>query len=442
MGWLIDTSNLLDHPAAATRPRTAPPQYRSAVHARRARATTPRVASRARIGAALFVIVAIACDRTARDHGPATDASPEQMTPVIARALQAPVPFAGSDGRMHLVYELATTNFSSGDAILERLELLDQATQSVVTALDRAALATRLQPAGRRDTVDRLAPSMTATLFLHVVVDDADRVPDALAHRLTVRALAAPPDRQMITDVTALVDVDRRVVPLLSPPLAGGGYVAGDACCDAIRHTRAILPIDGALHVAQRFAVDWEQVDGEGRIYRGPRADVRSYAIYGKEALAVADATVASVMDGAPEQVPGAYPAGIDPAHADGNAVVLDLGHGAYALYAHLQPRSIRVTAGQAVRRGDVLGLVGNSGNSIAPHLHFHVMDGRSPLASNGLPSVLRGFTITGVATSTTAFDDAEATGEPLAVRRVEPATRHEGQMPLDLSIVGFDTSR
>jgi murein DD-endopeptidase MepM/ murein hydrolase activator NlpD len=202
-----------------------------------------------------------------------------------------------------------------------------------------------------------------------------------------------------------------------------------------------ILQIDGALHVAQRFAVDWEQLDGEGRIYRGPRADVRSYAIYGKEALAVADATVASVMDGAPEQVPGAYPVGIDPAHADGNAVVLDLGHGAYALYAHLQPGSIRVAAGQAVRRGDVLGLVGNSGNSIAPHLHFHVMDGPSPLASNGLPSVLRGFTITGVATSTTAFDDAEATGEPLAVRRVAPATRHEAQMPLDLSVVGFDTA-
>jgi hypothetical protein len=33
-----------------------------------------------------------------------------------------------------------------------------------------------------------------------------------------------------------------------------------------------------------------------------------------------------------------------------------------------------------------VLGLLGNSGNTDAPHLHFHVMDGPAPLASNGLP--------------------------------------------------------
>jgi hypothetical protein len=55
---------------------------------------------------------------------------------------------------------------------------------------------------------------------------------------------------------------------------------------------------------------------------------------------------------------------------------------------------------------------------------------------------VLRGFTITGVATSTAAFDDAEATGEPLALRPVEPPTQHEAQMPLDLTIVGFPASR
>jgi Peptidase family M23 len=392
------------------------------------------------IGVALVAGFAfVRCDATTPTRAPA---SAEQLTPVIARPLQAPVPFAGSDGRVHLVYELETTNFSSGDGILERLEILDQATEAVVAVLGRAEVATRLQPAGRRDTVDRLAPSMAATLFLHVTVADAAHVPRGLAHRLTVRALAAPPDRQLITDVAARVDIDRWTVPLLSPPLAGDGYVAGDACCDAIRHTRAILPIDGGLRVAQRCAVDWEQLDGEGRIYRGAREDLRSYTIYGKEALAAADATVASVTDGAPEQVPGAYPTGIDPANADGNAVVLDLGHGAYALYAHLQPGSIRVAAGQAVRRGDVLGLVGNSGNSIAPHLHFHVMDGPSPLASNGLPYVLRGFTITGVATSTAAFDDAEATGEPLALRPVEPPTQHEAQMPLDLTIVGFRASR
>jgi hypothetical protein len=353
----------------------------------------------------------------------------EQMTPVVVTLRHAPVPFVGSDGRTHLVYELWVTNFSSADAVLEQVQVLDAATQAVVATITGAALASRLQPAGQRDAVDRRAPRF----------ERPAAVPGALAHRLTVRALAAPPGRQRITGVTGRVEVDRRPVPVLGPPLAGGGYVAGDACCDAARHTRAILPIDGAPRLAQRFAVDWEQLDGEGRIYRGPREDPRSYTIYGREVLAVADAVVAGVTDGLPEQTPGTYPTAIEPAQADGNAVVLDLGGGAWALFAHMQPGSIRVKPGQVVRRGDVLGLVGNSGNSVAPHLHFHVMDGPSPLASNGLPYELRAFRITGVGESTAAFDHAEATGEPLALRRIEPPTRHASQMPLDLAIVDFE---
>ena len=58
-----------------------------------------------------------------------------------------------------------------------------------------------------------------------------------------------------------------------------------------------------------------------------------------------------------------------------GNHVVLDLGHGEYALLAHMQRGSVRVRVGDRVRTGDVLGLTGNSGNSSEPHLHFHVQD-------------------------------------------------------------------
>jgi murein DD-endopeptidase MepM/ murein hydrolase activator NlpD len=76
--------------------------------------------------------------------------------------------------------------------------------------------------------------------------------------------------------------------------------------------------------------------------------------------------------------------------------VILDLGQGRYAFYAHLQPGSLRVKLNDKVRRGQVLGLVGNSGNSTEPHLHFHVCDGNSPLASNGLPYVITEFQVQG----------------------------------------------
>ena len=67
-----------------------------------------------------------------------------------------------------------------------------------------------------------------------------------------------------------------------------------------------------------------------------------------------------------------------------------------YAFYAHLQPGSLKVKLGDKVRRGQVVGLVGNSGNSTEPHLHFHVSDANSPLGCEGLPYALDAFEVQG----------------------------------------------
>jgi murein DD-endopeptidase MepM/ murein hydrolase activator NlpD len=44
------------------------------------------------------------------------------------------------------------------------------------------------------------------------------------------------------------------------------------------------------------------------------------------------------------------------------------------------------VKVGERVKQGQVMALVGNSGNSTEPHLHFHVADANSPLGAEGLP--------------------------------------------------------
>jgi murein DD-endopeptidase MepM/ murein hydrolase activator NlpD len=69
-----------------------------------------------------------------------------------------------------------------------------------------------------------------------------------------------------------------------------------------------------------------------------------------------------------------------------GNHVILDVGGGYYAFYAHLVPGSVKVKVGDRVKKGQQVGLLGNSGNSTAPHLHFHMGDKNSPLGSEGLP--------------------------------------------------------
>lgn len=61
----------------------------------------------------------------------------------------------------------------------------------------------------------------------------------------------------------------------------------------------------------------------------------------------------------------------LNPAKPAGNHVVLGAGS-EEILIAHLKKGSVAVTAGQRVQAGQLLGVVGNSGNSTEPHLHIH----------------------------------------------------------------------
>lgn len=205
-----------------------------------------------------------------------------------------------------------------------------------------------------------------------------------------------------------------------------------------MRHRRAALAVDGSVFIAQRYAVDWEQLDAENRIYAGPKTALGSYTIYGKPVLAVADATVVTAINDQPDQVPGQYPPGLTLDQADGNAVIIDLGDGVFALYAHMQPGSVRVHAGERVTRGEIIGLVGNSGNTIAPHLHFQTMDRPASLAANGVPYEIDSFRITGISPGTEAFDQAEANGTPLDVTPVSPPQQISNSLPLDQLIIAF----
>jgi murein DD-endopeptidase MepM/ murein hydrolase activator NlpD len=136
--------------------------------------------------------------------------------------------------------------------------------------------------------------------------------------------------------------------------------------------------------------------------------------------------------------VPGKFPENLPIEQADGNHVILDLGNGNYALYAHMKPGSVRVHAGQTVTPGQVIGLVGNSGNTIAPHLHFQLMNRPLSLASNGLPYEINAFQITAISPGTKEFDEAEANGTPLAVKPLTPPDHVTNALPLDQLIISF----
>jgi murein DD-endopeptidase MepM/ murein hydrolase activator NlpD len=251
-------------------------------------------------------------------------------------------------------------------------------------------LAKALKPTATGVTEPRtLASGAHAVVLLWLTLDS---LPEAVAHRLEGAEEGHP----------AAV-VERAAVPVRSAPvrvaapLRGGVWVAANGPANHTHHRRSWLARDGRSYFPERFAIDFIRVVND-RLVDGSPADNENYFGYGADVLAVADATVAAVVDGIPDNDPAnRAPEGLTLETMGGNTVALDLGQGFYAFYAHLKPGSIRVAVGQRVRAGDLLARLGNSGNSNAPHLHFQVGDGPSLLSGHGVPYVFDSFIYDGI---------------------------------------------
>src|SRR5829696_2277194 len=118
-------------------------------------------------------------------------------------------------------------------------------------------------------------------------------------------------------------------------------------------------------------AVDFMRLDGEGRGYQGDPKRAESWFGFGDPVLAPADGTVVSVSDVHPDEPIGEL--GQTPSY--GNHITLEIGNHRYAIMAHLEQGSARVSEGERVRLGQQIAAVGDSGNSLWPHLHIHVQD-------------------------------------------------------------------
>lgn len=129
----------------------------------------------------------------------------------------------------------------------------------------------------------------------------------------------------------------------------------------------------------QRFAVDLIGADEKGSTHRGDGAANEDYFCFGREILAPADGEVTQAIEGVADNRPGS----MNPYSLLGNAVMIRHAELEVSVFAHLKQGSVRVKAGDKVRRGQVLGLCGNSGNSSEPHLHFHLQN--TPVIQDGI---------------------------------------------------------
>jgi hypothetical protein len=240
-----------------------------------------------------------------------------------------------------------------------------------------------------------------------VTLDKPHAVPHSLRHRL---AFSVPTSDGKIEDRHLDVgglEVSQARAVVISAPFRDGRWIAGNGPANTSIHRRAALLAGGRTLMPERFAIDWLKFGDDGKPWHDDPTIKANWYGYGVDVLAVADGVVASTKDGIAENVPlsptRAVPITLDT--IAGNYVILALGNSSFAFYAHLQPGSLRIKAGDHVHRGQVLGLLGNSGNSDAPHLHFHIGNQNS-LESEGLPYVFDAFEILGTADPDKAFRD------------------------------------
>jgi murein DD-endopeptidase len=230
------------------------------------------------------------------------------------------------------------------------------------------------------------------------------------------------------------VELKQHELLTIGPPVRGGDWLAANGPSNGSNHRRALMAVNGKARIAQRFAIDWVKFGSDGQLAHDDRSRNANWYGYGSEVLAVADGTVVAIKDGIPENVPltDKFAVPITLETIGGNYVIVDVGHDRFAMFMHLQPGSIRVSAGSKVRRGEVLGLLGNSGNSDAPHLHFQIADSNSPIGSEGLPFVLESFQLVGAVKSLEGVlrsDVWKPQSPPVTIRQ---------EIPLDNAVVRF----
>ena len=285
-------------------------------------------------------------------------------------------------------------------------------------------------------------PARNARLmYFDVTYTDPAQIPRLLAHAITLTTPSGGPGTPALTNP---VPVGCKQLAVLHPPLVGHGWGAFNGCCTvAAYHRDAVQPVNGLSQAGEQFAIDYNKLGPDNTCCHGPPQAPSSWWGYGTPVLAAASGVVVSVLDGMPDQQPVGTITNVPPGQSSGNSIVEDIGGGRYVGYGHFKPGSIPawVRPGARLRAGDLIGRVGNSGNSDAPHLHFEVMD--APSSSFADATGLLFVFDTQLLEGTVPVQDADwSGGAPLTVDRTGAGAALRGQMPARNGVFGYNLSR
>lgn len=376
---------------------------------------------------------------------------PLAIGPVVWHLLGSGVyPVRGSDGRIHVAFAMLFTNPWNLPTTIQSVEVVDPSRNNQPTGMNRVLsikdedVTGEIRPLGsssngdKADYSKKLAGGQSGVMYFDVSYANSSDVPCSIA----LRVHSVQPEIKAMPESTLLsppLKLSSQTPILIQPPFKGDGWVNANGCCLEVGpHRFVVNAMNGTLDPSEGFAVDWIKVNREGKAFRTDGKKSEDWLCYGVDVLAVAPGTVVEAMRDLPDEPPGVAPTGLKVSEIAGNHVLVDLGDRRYAMYAHLAPHSLTVRVGDHVKAGDKLGLLGNSGNTTGPHLHFQISDRPSTLDVTSLPFVFNSMMLEG--RTSLDLDDIEnysIRGTALPIDR-KAAKRLSGAMPLSRDVVGF----
>ena len=362
----------------------------------------------------IIIALALAAGCTRSPQAPAGQQAVPASPNITMTVPFGPIPVESTNG-VNIAYELELHVPDNMTLLPEQLEVIDAATGKVLYTPSAGVLAQSFLHAHGPIPPEDLANGSFEPVIPRIsvwFVTGNGSVPDRLVHRLTFNRTAdgLPP----LTVTGGEVAVRKDLLPVVvGSPVKGAGWTAMETTSPTTHHFLAPITWNGVTRTPERYAQDIFLVDPvTGQAASGNASFAKNFFGYGREVYAVANGTVADVHDGEPDNPIIYRQESLSLATLAGNSVIIDIGDRKYACYGHLIPGSIRVKKGDAVIEGQVIGLLGNSGNTDIPHLHFQVVTGTpSLLGAEGYPHVYRSFTVTGQVNKTRADEEVDAQG-------------------------------
>jgi hypothetical protein len=351
---------------------------------------------------------------------------------VAASFIYPPSPLLQA-GTQHLVYEMLLTNFGSSTYILDSIDAKAADRAFTFSAADLNSMIRLLGQKPTDTPTETLEPGRSFIVFLTLDFDRAEEIPHIIQHAIHFTA-----DDKSAHTVPAELNVRDRAPIIVAPPLRGPDWFAEAANGPRSYHRHALMVEGGHAWLAQRYAIDFamfHMINGKAFTWKGPENQNSSYFCYDQPIYSVAPGKVVEVLDGLPENVPHSGKLAIDLTwqNAGGNHVIVDIGFGLYAFYAHMRPGTVAVKPGDVVAAGQVLGHVGNTGSSSEPHLHFHIIDRPQFLSGQGVPYEFANF-------STSPKIDVQAipNSDVVTFTSFDPLKPVQNEYPPENAAIGF----